>query len=51
MESIDAFCKYDKPKTEESHLWWDTVFRSYSECWRHYHTNQHILNIFRSWNS
>lgn len=51
IDSINSYCKFEKPKTEEANLWWNKILISYSQCWRHYHTNQHILNIFNSWNS
>jgi hypothetical protein len=29
--------------------WWERLFLSYSEHWRHYHTNQHIFRLLQEW--
>ena len=27
--------------------WWETLLTSYSESWRHYHTNRHIYSMLK----
>ena len=61
--SVEEFIKYKQKwidlnialsnyfKIEHSlaytHLWWDRLLHQYSEYWRFYHTNSHILSLLQ----
>ena len=34
-------------KREKIEEWWELLFLSYSQHWRHYHTNRHIYNMLQ----